>query len=366
MQQMTRPNPGDRRHDSQNMKTAFAVQIADRNARTASRKAVDDAAKIAQARGWRDARLVFSSAETPLHERAVRTARSLTALLSEARPGACILLQYPVLGLRPALWTLCRALRAKGARVFGLVHDLEAIRRPERFPLAPEVRTLRAFDRIIVHTDAMGAWISERCGALPWSRLELWDYLVPGETRPWERERNLSPTLAFAGNLDKSRFVARLGQVAGCRFELFGPGAPETLPPNCRHPGSFPPDEVPFALEGAFGLAWDGDSLEEAQGQLGEYYRVIAPHKVSLYLVSGLPVVVPRSSAVAPTIERHGLGIAVSNLLALPDALRGIDPPRYLAMRANVQSWAKVLAKGGHLEHALAECEASSPNGIPS
>ena len=37
--------------------------------------------------------------------------------------------------------------------------------------------------------------------------------------------------------------------------------------------GSFLPDELPVALEGGFGLVWDGDSAETCSGVFGEYLR---------------------------------------------------------------------------------------------
>ena len=54
--------------------------------------------------------------------------------------------------------------------------------------------------------------------------------------------------------------------------------------------GSFLPDELPAALEGGFGLVWDGDSAETCSGVFGEYLRYNNSHKASLYLASGFPL----------------------------------------------------------------------------
>ena len=56
--------------------------------------------------------------------------------------------------------------------------------------------------------------------------------------------------------------------------------------------GSFLPDELPSALEGSFGLVWDGDSSKTCSGVFGEYLRYNNSHKASLYLASGFPIIV--------------------------------------------------------------------------
>ena len=71
------------------------------------------------------------------------------------------------------------------------------------------------------------------------------------------------------------------------------------------------PDRLPNVLEGDFGLVWDGESLEEGQEAAGRYLRYNCPHKFSLYMAAGMPVIVGKQSAMAEITERETLGITV-------------------------------------------------------
>ena len=44
---------------------------------------------------------------------------------------------------------------------------------------------------------------------------------------------------------------------------------------NENYFGSFLPDELPAALEGGFGLVWDGDSAETCSGVFGSTFAII-------------------------------------------------------------------------------------------
>ena len=50
-------------------------------------------------------------------------------------------------------------------------------------------------------------------------------------------------------------------------------------------------------MEGSFGLVWDGISVETCAGVYGEYLKVNNPHKTSLYLASGIPVIIWKEAA---------------------------------------------------------------------
>ena len=62
-------------------------------------------------------------------------------------------------------------------------------------------------------------------------------------------------------------------------------------------------------LFGSFGLVWDGMSSETCKGSFGEYLRINNPHKTSLYLASGIPVIIWSKAALAEFIEKNKCGI---------------------------------------------------------
>ena len=52
--------------------------------------------------------------------------------------------------------------------------------------------------------------------------------------------------------------------------------------------------------KGSFGLIWEGDSIEKPSGSLGRYIQYISHHKLSLYILAKLPIIVAASAATAP------------------------------------------------------------------
>ena len=54
-----------------------------------------------------------------------------------------------------------------------------------------------------------------------------------------------------------------------------------------------------------FGLVWDGTSLDGCNGRYGEYLKFNNPHKTSLYLSCGIPVIIWKEAALADFVEEH-------------------------------------------------------------
>ena len=94
---------------------------------------------------------------------------------------------------------------------------------------------------------------------------------------------------------------------------------------NVHYQGAFSPDELPNRLHGGFGLVWDGDSPHTCSGMYGEYLKMNNPHKASLYLASGFPIIVWRQSALAEFVRKNHCGILVDSLFEIADCLNSID-----------------------------------------
>lgn len=119
--------------------------------------------------------------------------------------------------------------------------------------------------------------------------------------------------------------------------------------------GSFSPEDLPEHLEGAFGLVWDGTSAETCIGNTGEYLKYNNPHKTSLYLSSGIPVIVWSKAAIADFVIRNGVGIAVDSLYDVNDRISEISEADYASMCENVDCIGVKLRSGGYFMAALDE-----------
>ena len=70
-----------------------------------------------------------------------------------------------------------------------------------------------------------------------------------------------------------------------------------------------------------------------------EYLKIIAPHKFSLYIAVGLPVIVWSGSAMAKVVREKKIGIVVDSLYELKDKIEAISYDKYLLVKMNVRDF---------------------------
>ena len=120
-----------------------------------------------------------------------------------------------------------------------------------------------------------------------------------------------------------------------------------------KYCGQYTPEQLPQVLRGGFGLVWDGDEIQSCSGVYGSYLRYNNPHKTSLYLACGLPVIVWDQSAIAEYVVEHHLGLAVRSLEELPRRLQRMDRAEYAALCQGAAEMGERLRRGDMLRRAL-------------
>lgn len=243
----------------------------------------------------------------------------------------------------------------KNIHIICFIADIDGIKDNDPGKLKEEIKFLRRFNYFIVHNERMKQWLNEsipgRCSEI----IEFFDFLV----KPVTGNRKSSFDIVFAGNLEKSSFLEKLHLLhdssPSLYFHLYGPGQTEAMPAqkNVSWHGVERPPDLPGKLKGSFGLVWDGDSIEGPGGSLGDYMRFISHHKLSLYIVSGLPVIVPAFAASAPLIEKYKIGFSVSNLFEIEEKIKSISEEEYSDMQKNMQPLAEKISSGECLKKAL-------------
>ena len=124
---------------------------------------------------------------------------------------------------------------------------------------------------------------------------------------------------------------------------------------NIQYGGSVPSDIIPKKLISGFGLVWDGNSLEGCRGNTGQYLKYNNPHKLSLYLSSGLPVVVWSQAAEAQFIETNEVGLVVDSLFELQEKLSNMTAKQYDLYAKKTKKIANLLVNGYYTKTALAK-----------
>lgn len=262
-----------------------------------------------------------------------------------------------------AMFDVVKRLKKQGNRIIMLIHDLETFRF-EGCNKA-ELELLQSVDVLIVHSIPMRNRVLELGFKGKVVILQFFDYLINDNyivnVNDNENVNNRTDdgeqiNIVFAGNLSKSEFVKKLPSLPthpNLHFNLYGLHD-GTLVTNdhIHYKGVFKNDDI-SAIEGNWGLVWDGDSLDTCAGVTGEYLRINAPFKFSLYLAKGLPVIVWEESAMAHYVEDYGVGIKVKSLDEIHNAIAALSEEEIRKIRGNVATWSDSVRRGEMLENAL-------------
>jgi hypothetical protein len=279
----------------------------------------------------------------------LRSAGQLLRWAPALSTATSLVVQYPVGRLNEYLVT---RILGRG-RTVCLLHDLELLRRPAL--ARREADTLSRFDVIVVHSQAMARRLKAEQMGVPTVVLGAFDFLMqsPPAIPAGERPR----ALYIFGNLspEKASYVYAVDpshtQVS---VEAYGPNCDVTrLHPRVSWKGVLDPERPALSCVDGFGLVWDGDSSAGLAGPCGEYLRFNAPHKFSLYLALGLPVVVPAASAIAAFVAEHGLGLCVDSIDRALREIQDCGDADWQRMVAAVQKVQEHVVRGAFATEAL-------------
>lgn len=268
-----------------------------------------------------------------------------------------IIIQYPIYSTYLTT-NLIEAIRKyTKAKLYLVIHDVETLRLfsdDEAF-VQSELAIFNEVDGIVLHNKRMQAWFDEQNIKTPCVDLQIFDYYNPGEL---VTAYNFDKSVVFAGNLEKSKFLTAQGfDKLGFELTLFGPNPAENYASNIDYRGIKTPEELPKYLDQNFGLVWDGNSLTECDGVFGEYTKYNNPHKASLYLSSGLPLIVWKQSALADFVEDKKVGFAVDELSQVKERLETMSAKEYAEMKENTLTLAESLRNGDYIKAAVSRLE---------
>ena len=337
--------------------------LKDSGARNAGNKARNDVEEIVKREGYQPLLLTVDDwYQMGTFKAQQHKAKALAQAFSQLKSGDQLLIQFPMLHHSFFTTRLVRKIQRRGVQVYFIIHDLEALRYAnlDTVPLKHKIRVhlqesslLKVADGVIAHNPIMKSVLVEK--GIPEHKLvslEIFDYLIPN----YQEKDGLSKDqpIIVAGNLaqEKAGYLYQLP--ARPAYNLYGVGFDESRAlENEAYFGSFLPDELPAALEGGFGLVWDGDSAETCSGVFGEYLRYNNSHKASLYLASGFPLVVWKQSALSHFVLEKNCGVAVESLHDLKNTIENLSDADYQELVANAKNIGKKIRDGFYLTSAL-------------
>ena len=282
--------------------------------------------------------------------------------LSKLNKDDIILIQYP---LKNTIINLDKVLEKynKKIKIILLIHDLESLR---MMPTMSKIQTIRvktedkkilkSCNKIIAHNKKMTEQLIRKgIDKNKIVELEIFDYIFDNKIKYKNRKKNMP--IIIAGNLSSTKveYLKKLKEIKKTKFNLYGKNLDLNLDENKNlfYKGAFLPEELIENLEGSFGLVWDGNTIETCDGPFGNYLRYNNPHKTSLYLVAGIPVIVWKQSAISSFVEENHVGICVDNLYEIDDKVNSLTDYEYEKMCHNAEIVSKKLKTGFYLKYSL-------------
>ncbi len=260
-----------------------------------------------------------------------------------------VIIQYPI----PSRYMVGKFMAKLKQKIQGKlviwIHDIQGLQSgSDDATVKWELDLFNTANLLIVHNTKMKQWLSDHGVTTEKVVLKIFDYDNP---QPIQSEQPYNRTVCFAGNLFKSGFIKKLRTKN--KFYVFGSNMPTEHGENTIYAGQYPPTELTAHLTQNYGLIWDGPSVETCAGVFGHYLLFNNPHKTSLYISSGIPIVIWDQAALADFVLDNDIGVVVSELTELDSVLDGVSEERYQQMKRNVSQMAVRLRKGYYTHRAL-------------
>lgn len=322
----------------------------------ATSQAKDDITKIGISNGYQPLHIFRYNSDYESDQALQSRVDGITAAVAH---GDLVTYQYPTLISPRFDQFFMDQMHGRGAKVVLLIHDVELLRGTNSGTSIDEIPYFNKADVLIVHNPIMAQKLQQMGVTTPMVSQYLLDYL--DDNHDWHRFftdiKDFTKTLVLSGNLFKSSYLTDWHEetpiaVFGVADDNIKKGLNDN--PKVDYQGSFWRDELIDRLPRGFGLAWDSDS---AMGRYGSYTKFNHPHKVSLYLSHGMPVIVWDQAAIAPFVKANHLGMTISSLDQLDGLLSSISDAEITDMLTHVNNMGILLRDGYFTTRALTASE---------
>ena len=270
------------------------------------------------------------------------------------RANSVVVFQHPLYARINILLLKLLRLR-KSVSIICVVADIDGLKDGNANLLQREKTFFKNHRYFILHNPAMGEWFKAFHPNAVYSFLTCFDFLTKESTQ----RRSKSNKIVFAGNLQKSGFLNKLDvwleKNRSLHINLYGPHISNDMLKHSRveYKGLHQPYVLPDLIEGSFGLVWDGEGIRQPEGSLGNYMRYISHHKLSLYIVSHLPVILYEKAGSAELVKKYNIGLTVKTLFEIEDKINELPEAEYDRMVRNTYDLAREITSGSCFLKAL-------------
>ncbi len=325
------------------------IVVARKDGKQASGKAPSDVSSIADDYGF--VRLNLNTKGKNKLVKLLFHCIEVNKLYKKIDNDSVVLIQNPIWYRALNISSVLKKLKKyKNVKYICLIHDVEELRNSSCAKwLKKEFQVmLDVADTLIVHNEKMKKYFVDL--GVNEDRLivlDIFDYLHECSI---ESDAEFEKSITIAGNLsiDKATYIKELGELENINVYLYGTNYSDVLKKhsNVFYHGAFPAEELPAKLNKGFGLVWDGTSISKCSGNMGEYLKYNNPHKLSLYLASGIPVIIWSSAAEADFVRKNNVGICVDSLYNLESVFSKMTKEDYDNMVDSVKKVQTKLLNG--------------------
>jgi len=278
-------------------------------------------------------------------------------LSAAVAPDSHIVLEYPCYP-RKRMWVISAFKFLKKIKLYGVIHDIGDLRFTE-IKDGKDMHFLKLFDGLVSHNASMSKWLREQGYKKPIVDLRVFDYCLKEDKDFHEPAMNGHVRLLYAGNLSFSKatyiYDKKLEKLDNVHLDVYGPYFEKDRINGSilSYQGMFDPQSPELKGKYHFGLIWEGESVDTCSGQMGQYIRFNNPHKFSLYLSLGLPVIVWQEAAIASFVLEHGIGVTIGSLAELEQVRSKVTDDQYRQYVNNIRDLSNKVRNGYFLNKAI-------------
>jgi hypothetical protein len=279
-----------------------------------------------------------------LSNQPARRAKIISALTSVVQGGDLVVIQFP-------LWTqlnfqeefINQIRKRPHIKMAALVHDVIPWMRAQTYNPDKDffLSLLRKFDLIITSGKEMSKKLRDDKIWVPSLPMRLWDfpYQGPFGEKQFKKQLNFytdctlkeidyqagTPLKIFSQSDEKSKFKD-LGSV---EFEQITKIS-----------------ELPYLLKEGFAVINAQNIISNNDYDYKSYFSYVNSKRLSLYLSSGIPLIVPSNLPQAKLVKEHHLGFVLDDLNQIDQLLLKLTQKDYLAMVKAIKPWQEAVTTG--------------------
>lgn len=243
--------------------------------------------------------------------------------------------------------------KAKKIKNFKLVYIIEDFLplRNEQFFGEP-MNSLKSVDGFIVQNSVQKEYLESNLKKkIDSAEIGILDFLgIPVVRNNIDLQENR--TICYGANLsyEHSGFIyswMESNTLENVNVKVYGINLEMELNNKFEYCGSFDSNECHTKIVGDFGLVW----FEEADNK--SYYDFVSPHKLSMYIMAGMPVIIKSSYVSSKFVQNHNIGIVVDSLDEIENCISSISDEQYNEMVHNIEKVQKDISVGKNLESCI-------------